>query len=372
MRCNIRNRFANAIVKVNVLTCLLIVISVNSAFAAPPILSNPILADVSDRSFSLIWTTDQPGELLVEIFNDEAASLPFSGFSVLEYGVKTGASIFSTADSVSRKVAIENAIKAKGIAKVTVSGLLPNTSYYLKYGITGTSTQETTLCPDPGVLNCPDTSATLLHVHTENKVTRGVASSEVLLNDVLLHLDANATQGELVLISIESTNYPVSAIVGDVVPVPYALIDLNNYFNAISGESSLLQSKVTTTQGNSSNALSIMHYRGLAGASHQLAVLDQANGTGNVAGALSKNIGDCNADGIINGYDNILLSNHVAGVFSALEDEEISFHKFICNLHADSGLNFIDSDVLINNLDLSLHSELLVGKQNSNSLPVIP
>lgn len=343
-----------------------------SGFSAPAILLNPVIADVTDRSFSLIWTTDQSGEMLVEIYSDLAGTQQVTNFDVSNYGVITGSSIFSNETTSTSKTAIEDSVKAKGIAKVVVSNLLPGTTYYLKYGITTIALQETTICPDAGILYCLDSAAGLLLIKTENKINKETNVAEVLLNDVVLHLDASAEQGEIILISIESASYPVSAIVGDVVPVPYAFVDLNNYFGANTGESLLLRSRAATPQGNSSNALNIVRYSGLSGSTNQFAILDQTQGAGNVTGTLSRNIGDCNADGVTDGYDNLLLGNYVAGAFLSQSDEEISFHTFLCDLYAESGMSYANTAVLIDASDLGLHTDLIVGKQSSNTLPVVP
>ncbi len=343
-----------------------------SCFSAPAILSNPVLADVTDRSFSLIWTTDQTGEMLVEIYSDQAGTQLVSNYNVSSYGIKTGSSIFPSVTTSTSKTVIEDSIKAKGIAKVVVSNLEPNTTYYLKYGITTDILQETTMCPDTGILYCLAATTDLLTVQTENTTTREINVSEVLLNDVILHLDASAEQGEMVLISIETANYPVSAIVGDVVPVPYAFLDLNNYFSMNTGESLLLRSKAATPQGNSSNVLNIVRYSGLGGSSNQYAILDQTQGFGSIAGTLSRNIGDCNADSTTDGYDNLLLSNYVADVFLSQSDEDISFHTFLCDLYAESGMNYTNTAVLIDASDLALHNDLMVGNQDSSTLPVVP
>lgn len=44
--------------------------------AAPPVLSEAIIADVTDRSFSLIWTSDQQGIPIVETYSDVAGAVP--------------------------------------------------------------------------------------------------------------------------------------------------------------------------------------------------------------------------------------------------------------------------------------------------------
>lgn len=339
--------------------------------AETAILSNPVISDVSDRSFSLIWTTDQAGDFFLELYSDQAGTQQISGFNVSNYGIKTASSLFLTPQDELNKAAIVNALEAKGIAKVVVSGLQGNTTYYIKYGVIDSATTELTRCPDSGITYCLDTSSELFSVKTENKVIREFSVSEMILNDVILHIDVSAEQGEIVLISTEATDYPASTIIGDVAPTPYALIDLNNYFDASSNVSVQMSSVAATAQGNPSKALNIVRYSGINGLTNQLAVLDTALNSGNIVGVLDRSLGDCNADGNTDGYDNLLLTNYLAGVFASESDENISFHKFLCNLTLESGLNYVDADVVIDSQDLLLHNELLVGRQNTNTLPVV-
>jgi len=340
--------------------------------AASAVLSNPIITDVTDRSFSLIWTTDAAGELLVEVYSDLAANQLLSNIYIDDYGVKVGGAIFSNESEILRKISLVNAAQEKGIAKVVVSGLLPDTTYYVKYGVKESQSHDVTLCPGAGSTYCPDNPVDIISVSTESKVTRVSGQDEVFMNDILLHLDPDSEQGEIVLVNVENANYPVSAIVGDAIAIPYAYVDLNNYYKVNTRESLLLRSKDVTIRGNPSNAINIVRYKGLAGVSNQLAVLDQASGTGGIANALNRNIGDCNADGHTDGYDSLLLTNYVADVFNQHTDEDLSFHKYLCDLYADNGLAYTGASILIDNADVSLHNDLLVGKKSLDTLPVLP
>ncbi len=362
----------SAIQKIALATFVVTATGLSSVGAEIAILSNPVVSDVTDRSFSLIWTTDRAGEFTLELYSNQAGTQQVNGFNISNYGIKTASSLFPTSVDTLNKTAIVSALETKGIVKVVVSGLPENTTYYIKYGVVDNATSEVTNCPDSGPAYCLDSATELLTVHTEKKVIRELSASELLLNDVILHIDATAQQGEIILISTEASSYPTSAIIGDVVPAPYALIDLNNYFDAVSNESVQMHSVVETGQGNPNKALNIVHYGGVNGLSNQLAILDATTGTGNIAGASNRAIGDCNADGNTNGYDNLLLANYLAGVFTSQNDEDVSFHKFLCNLALESDLNYIDADVVINAQDFLLHNELLVGRQDASTLPVVP
>lgn len=366
------SQFVVPICNFSVLFCIILILKITPAYAETAVLSNPVVADVTDRSFSLIWTTDQAGEFHVELFSDAAGSSQLTEFKVSSYGVKDGSSLFPEQNQVANKQALENGLNAKGIAKVVVTGLLADTTYYIKFGVSDSVLLETTMCPDSGVLYCIDQATALMLVRTENRSNREASGKNIFINDVVLHLDNSAEQGDLIIVSLENANYPVSALVGDSVPARHAFIDLNNYFDSNTNESALVINHVETDQGFANQALSIVKYSGLNGTSQQLAVLDTIQQTGVITGALKRHIGDCNADNSINGYDNLLLANYVSGVFLGLEDTEISFHKFLCNLYAEEGKNHKYGSVVVNALDLALHNDLVVGKQNIESLPVVP
>jgi len=159
------------------------------AHAAPPVLSDVLITNVTDRSFSLIWTTDQSGQASIELYADSAATSPISQYNVELYPVLTGEPGVSGQARVASISTITQAAQSFGIVKLQVTGLNPDTNYYLKYGLQ-TATPESSLCPDAGLMFCPDAPPSLLTVQTASTQTRITPTANILFeNDIAVHAD---------------------------------------------------------------------------------------------------------------------------------------------------------------------------------------
>jgi len=369
--CILSNSLQKIRQNLSISVALLYVISMSAAHAVQPILSEPVITDVSDRAFSLIWTTDQPGQPLIEIFSDAVGTLPVTGFTLSSYGPSTGNPSLNGAARQASKDAITQAAKLLGIVKTTVTGLTPDTDYFVKFGIDADLTPDITLCPDAGVGFCLAQPG-LLAITTAIQPVRESSITELFLNDPLLVLNITAQQGELIIAGVETSRYPISVFVGDGVPAPYALIDLNNVYSAVSNQSLQLSGLNQQAQGNTGEGLIIRHYKGVNGSDANVHVIDINQGTGALMSPLAQSYGDCNSDGRIDGYDNLLLANVVAGTLIEADFITAAFHPALCNLYKENGIDSVSTSVVIDVEDKTRHESLITGKLPVTSLPEAP
>jgi len=220
-----------------VLMTLSILVFSSTVFSAP-VVSNTYVTDVTTRSFSVIWTSDEAiTSASIEIFTDAAGTTPAS-FTLNPYPTQCNADLATTAMGL-------------GIAKVQVTGLTSDAVYYFRT-VTTSATGTTTVPP----------SGDLPVVQTEVRTVRATAggvpfSNDVMLSDWTMADGTTPADGTLLFASCTRCDYPVTAFVGDCVSVPgSALIDLNNVFARDSGES------MDLTQGINMNFVA---FRGLDG-----------------------------------------------------------------------------------------------------------
>lgn len=342
------------------------------AFGAGPVLSDVLVTDVTDRSFSLIWTSDQPGTQLIEVYNDIGGTLRVNDLGVSEHSVFTGNPASDGANRQASINAILQATKALGIYQVSVTGLEPDTSYYIKFGIQSDATSDITLCPDAGPVLCTDAHAGLIPVVTQSQPDRISSAPDVFLNDYLLSLNLSAKKGELVVISTETSNYPVSAYVGDGVPEPYALIDMNNLYSSVDQQILLINGSSEQSYGNTGEAFVVRSYKGLQGSEIDVMMVGTRLGVGALQSPIVKNYGDCNGDDQINGYDNLLLSKVIAEGLTSSEYASVAFHPMLCNLYKESGFYSVATNIVIDAEDKARLEGLLIGQKPLDSFPEAP
>jgi len=339
--------------------------------AVLPTFLEPVITDVTDRAFSVIWTTAQQGQPLVEVYSDAAATMPVAGIALTFNEPMTGNPALSGLDRQTSKDFIASSAKSLGIVKASIAGLNPDTDYFVKFGVQADVTDEITLCPDAGAGFCP-APAGLLTIHTAKQPVRESSMTELFVNDPLLVLNITAQPGELMIARVETSRYPVSAFVGDGVPAPYALIDLNNLYSVTNSQSLQLSGFNEQPQGNTGEALILRHYKGMNGSDTNVQVADTSQGSGALMSPLARDYGDCNSDGRIDGYDNLLLANVVAGTLIEQDYASAAFHPALCDLYKEKGINSVDTSVVINIEDKNRHESLLTGKLPATSLPVSP
>lgn len=184
-------------------------IPLNKALAIGPTVSEIRVADVTTRSFSVIWIAGEPSTASLLIYNAPECITEVNGINV------TGEGNDST-----------------GVIKATVTGLAPATTYCFKTETTSTLTTEITVEP-----------ATPQLVTTESQATRTYLQGTSILpfgNDMIYHpvygYDQTPGTGNILMAYVDGGSYPVSAWVGDGIPTPDTLIDLNNLYSVSARE----------------------------------------------------------------------------------------------------------------------------------------
>ena len=343
-----------------------------SSHAAQPLLTETVITDVTDRSFSLVWTSDQVGQPIIEVYSDAAGTLPVTGISIKPYDIHTGNPAY---EESSRQTSIDSIVAAAqslGIVKTTTTGLLPATTYYVKFGLQADATLETTLCPDAGAGFCPDTPADLLSFTTEQSPARATPTPDWYLNDVLLSLNISAQPGELIVVNTESSSHPLSAFVGDGISNPYALLDLNNLYSSASNSSHKLTGSNVEAYGDTGEGLVVRHYKGTSGSETSIQAVNVSTQLGAIMTPIDRKHGDCNSDGALNSYDYLLLANAVAGSLAEADYASVAFHPIFCNFYKEAGINNIATTVVLDNEDTTRLEDVLLGKTTVDIYPEAP
>lgn len=182
----------------------------NLASAGIPSVSEIRVADVTTRSFSVIWLTSEPSTASLQVYDAPDCTLLTENISV----------VGGTNDNT-------------GVIKVTVTGLTPSTTYCFQTETTSKSTSDVTVLPVAPQL-----------ITTESQVIRTYLQGASLFpfgNDLIYHPVYSYNQlpgsGNILMAYVDGGSYPLSAWVGDGMSVPDALIDFNNLYNVSLRES---------------------------------------------------------------------------------------------------------------------------------------
>ncbi|MBW2000712.1 MAG: hypothetical protein JRJ29_22470, partial [Deltaproteobacteria bacterium] len=173
----------------------------------------PLVTDVTPVSFSVAWVSGVDSTGSINVFLDRDGINQASDLSLY----------FQPVLGVDNNVGILAA--TKGVLKVRVSGLSPRTSYYF---------QTVTELKDTGERILYPAAPPYLEVKTQDMVVRRRGS--VPFSNDLIAMEAYRPgtifpfEEGLVVVSVEGAAYPVSAFIGDGIPAPWALLDLNNLF----------------------------------------------------------------------------------------------------------------------------------------------
>jgi hypothetical protein len=193
---NRKSCFSIAILWLNLLILLTNPIQAESA-------SNLWITDVTPRSFSLVWTASGPATGSANVYADPQGNNPIGDLTIIDA-------------SSQHPPAAEN-----GVIKVTILELKPNTTYYF----------ETVTTSSQGV-HVEPTSGDLPGVQTEDKST---IVENIYIAHRIVQSDGNTpADGALLLAEVEGANYPITGWVGEGLPSPFVLVNLDNVY----GESS--------------------------------------------------------------------------------------------------------------------------------------
>lgn len=189
----------------------------DEAMGGVPTVSEIRVADVTTRSFSVIWISNEAATASLIVYN---------------------------ADCSTPVISVSGESKDNNVIKATAIGLEPATTYCFQTETTSTSTSQLT-------------TSTQQLVTTESQTTRTYddgSSIRPFGNDLIYHPVYNANQaldsGSVLMISIDGSSYPVSTwsnyITGSNVSMPGAIVDLNNVFNLARENMNLIGSERMT------------------------------------------------------------------------------------------------------------------------------
>ncbi len=255
---------------------ILLVLIVANDSGALPAMTGVRVTDVTASSFAVVWMTDAEGEPSVDVFLDSQMTSAVNGVNKIPMA---GTAVTKTA------------ALSKGNIRVMVTGLQPGTSYYVR-----------ALMPDP-VSPAVISYSPLIEVVTAAKTlpykeSDGVRTS--LANDLIAFttFTQNPGQdngsGELVILELPGSRYPLSAYVGEGAQAPEVIFDLNNLYGADGLSADIAGGdRITLTVYKGGFAYSVLYYRRLG----------SNTGTSGVAEPLKGFFADVNMDGSVDDGD---------------------------------------------------------------------
>lgn len=188
----------------------------HTALAVPDTVSARV-TDVTPSSFAIVWMTDVAAEPDVEIYSDSALTAPVAD------GIAKAPLPDISPDAAA-------AAKLKGIMKVRVTGLAPNTSYYAR-SVTRDPADANSVGYS-GVLEVRTASQVVPYTPAPDGSLQGFANDLAAMKVYIQPNDQQAVPGlgDLLVLETPAAVYPVSAFVGAGSAAPEGVLDLNNLF----------------------------------------------------------------------------------------------------------------------------------------------
>ncbi|MFP4474362.1 MAG: hypothetical protein ACLFOY_02315 [Desulfatibacillaceae bacterium] len=258
-----------------------------AAWAAPAIVREPVVCDVTPRSFSVAWVTDVAADPALTVYDESGADI-------------TSLVTRTAFPSLSGSQTLVDYAKNAGVMKVRVSGLAPDTAYAFK--AKSTASDQTTTWP---------ADATVA-VRTRTMADLAGASLAPAANDLAMFFVyrpdmSTAARGSLVLCEAPGAGHPVSAYVGDGsvgtgAEPGFVLLDLNNLYDSATGKSLYLSGQAVLTlralRGNGAMGDELLHYR----------IMEPQTGTARAVPLTSGYFADINCDDSVDLLDATLLT----------------------------------------------------------------
>ncbi|WHI49547.1 hypothetical protein P3339_13820 [Microbulbifer sp. MLAF003] len=346
--------------------------------AATTEISDLMIADVTDRSLSIIFTTSEKASPALAVFTDEGATAPAADIEIVQFPVHTGDPAISGQFRSHSIAGIVNGAKSRFIVKLEVQGLEPEATYYLRPSATSESSGEETVCPDAGSDYCLGIEAEALTietakggVHAELDISSG--NTQLYLNDQVIIDTEQGNTGDLAIIAVEGARYPLSAFVGDGIEAPKAIVDLNNLYSETGNGLLRIEGSMPDVQrGDFGEAAQVRLYRGIEGINTVYRGIGINSGKGQAVPLNNSALGDCNLNGTVNGYDQLLLNWVVDNNPLAELQRKIAFHPALCDLYKEGGIDSLSMAPEINEEDLTRLKEFLVGIKTANELSEEP
>lgn len=261
---------------IKILFFLVTLLAEHNAIAAPDTVGVRV-TDVTTSSLSVVWMTDVSANPTVEVYSD------ISMTNRLTDSIKITAMPGMSGEDA-------DAAKQKGVMKVMVTGLKPETQYYVR-----------AVMPDPnnpantGYSSLQDvvTAAIIVPYTTSDDGTLKVFSNDLMTFPVYIMpgtAEDKPGLGDLIILETPNSPYPVSAFIGEGIKTPEGILDMNNIFGA--DKTSLLIS------GGEKAILKIYRGGALSTLTHYRWV-PQSSSSASVSGAVKGFFADVNLDGNI-------------------------------------------------------------------------
>ena len=247
------------------LTPFILLAAAGSAFAVPETVSLRV-TDVTTSSFALVWMTDVAANPAVEVYSDSAMSNRL-----------TDAVTVTPMPDLPQSVAA--VARSRGIMKVRVAGLTPETRYFVR-SVTVSPADQTSIGYS-GLQEVTTAAAVVPYRLAGDGSLQGFANDLLAMKVYIRPGDSDALpgQGDLVMLESPVSPYPVSAFIGAGAVAPEGVLDLGNLFgldmkslNIAGGEKSLLR----IYRGGTLSTL--LHYRRFPGSNNAVAVAEPVKG----------------------------------------------------------------------------------------------
>jgi len=197
------------------ISALVAILWTGTALAVPETVSVKV-TDVSTSSFSIIWMTNVAAEPSVEIYRD----------GQMIDRITDELSIVSMPDTPDN---VAEAARNKGIMKVRVSGLSPDSHYFAR-----TVTRDPNDPFNPGYSPLQEiytAKAVQPYKQADDGTLAGIANDLITMNIYTPPNDTSLGTGDLLVLELPTiTTYPLTAFVGTEAISSEGIIDLNNLF----------------------------------------------------------------------------------------------------------------------------------------------
>lgn len=260
----------------------LMIVGVRAVYAVPETTAVRV-TDVTTSSFSVVWLTDVAADPSVEVYTDNAMQ------QKIAEGIQIAA--MPTSSAVARSA------KAKGIMKVTISGVQPITTYYVRT-VTKDPSDPVSISYSP--LQTVTTAASAALYQTANGLQTAFANDLVSFPVYTRPYEsADQRLGDLILFENLSASSALSAFVGEGAVSPEGIIDINNLYGSAPGTNLQLagNEKIIMTVYRSGGLSTLTHYRRMPQNTLQASVVQPYAGF----------FADFNLDGKVDEQDFLLL-----------------------------------------------------------------
>lgn len=250
------------------------------AFAVPETVSLRV-TDVTASSFSIVWMTDVPAVPTVEVYGDVS----------MVNRLTESVTLVPMPDAPPDVAA---AARGRGIMKVLVAGLAPNTAYYVR-SVTVDPLQPSSIATS-ALQQVTTAAAVVPYTRTTDGVLQGFANDLVSMRVYLRPSEENGALGlgSLLLLETPDSPYPVTAYVGAGTAAPEGILDLNNLFGKDMTSRMLAGGEKTTLSVYRGGVLSTLtHYRRIPTNSTMISVGEPVKGA----------FADINLDGRVDEQD---------------------------------------------------------------------